>query len=180
MRTKMKTKTPRRTATVRVAVVALLAGGAGACAAIDSLRGPQAEVPSVTAAPPSGHSLHSERLERAMRAFDDSVREHIPAHVDLHDRWAGAFVEIAEAARDVQISAVGLKARPPEQLGGDARAQFVALADALARAAARLELGAAASDGDATEEARRDVAASCGACHTVFRPDAGGIPDAFR
>jgi len=108
------------------------------------------------------------------------VRERLPGEIDEYDRWNGVLAGMAEAARDVQVSAMGLAASPPAALDSGQKVRFRELANELGREAAVLELDAARGDADGVEVARGRVAEACRSCHESFRPSAPGLPAAFE
>lgn len=134
--------------------------------------------PAVAKAGP--HAVHGTQLRAVMTGFDAAARERLPGEIDEYDRWDGVLAGMAEAARDVQVSAMGLAASPPADLDPGQKTRFRELANQLGREAAVLELDAARGDADAVEEARGRVAEACRSCHESFRPSAPGLPAAFR
>lgn len=126
------------------------------------------------------HSLRSDQLESVMRGFDESVRKKVPDQVDVHDRWEGTFAKIADAAQSLKQSAIALSGHPPGKLEIPDRARFAVLARSLADRAGELEEAAARDDADAVEISRKRLGAACRDCHSRFRPDSPGVPDAFR
>jgi cytochrome c556 len=126
------------------------------------------------------HAMHATQLRAVMTSFDAAARERLPGEIDEYDRWNGVLTEMAEAARDVQVSAMGLAASSPPNLDSGQKTRFRDLANQLGREAAVLELDAARGDADAVEVARGRVAEACRTCHENFRPAAPGLPAAFE
>lgn len=126
------------------------------------------------------HALHGTQLRAVMKSFDAAARERLPGEIDEYDRWDGVLAGMAEAARDVQVSAMGLAASPPADLDAEQKVRFREQANQLGREAAVLELDAARGDADAVEVARGRVAEACRTCHESFRPSAPGLPAAFE
>jgi hypothetical protein len=124
--------------------------------------------------------MQADKLRDVMKGFDEAVRKHVPAETDQHDRWEGVFPRIADAAAQLKTSAIQLSGHPPGRLELPARGRFQVLARSLAEAAQQLEDAAARGDADAVALARKQVGAACRDCHSQFRPDAPGVPDAFR
>lgn len=157
-----------------LALVLLCAGTVAACTTQKSAP------PRPEAAKAGPHAMHATHLRVVMASFDSAVRERMPGEIDEYDRWNGVLTEIAEAARDVQVSAMGLAASPPTNLDPGQKNRFRELANRLGREAAVLELDAARGDADAVEAARGRVAEACRSCHESFRPSAPGLPAAFE
>ena len=131
-------------------------------------------------AEPEQHPMDVRILTEVMRGFAADVREAIPAETDEYDRWDGVFPRIADAAAQVKASAVVLMGHPPKGLELPARGRFQVLARSLENAALQLEEAAARGDADAVEIARKQLGYACRDCHEHFRPDAKGVPEAFR
>ena len=128
----------------------------------------------------AAHPMRAEKLSDVMRGFDSSVRTHVPEETDQHDRWEGVFPAIADAAAELKASANWLSGHPPDSLELPARGRFQVLARSLAEAAQELEDAAARGDADAVSLARAQGGSACRDCHSHFRPDSPGVPDAFR
>jgi len=126
------------------------------------------------------HPMHADKLRNVMRGFDAAVRKDVPAQTDEYDRWEGVFPAIADAAAALKASAIRLSGHPPDGLELPARGRFQVLARSLESAAQELEDAAARGDADAVALARTNVGEACRDCHEHFRPDAPGVPDAFR
>jgi hypothetical protein len=88
--------------------------------------------------------------------------------------------QIADAAQSLKQSAIALSGHPPGKLEIPDRARFAVLARSLADRAGELEEAAARDDADAVEISRKRLGAACRDCHSRFRPDSPGVPDAFR
>ena len=153
---------------LRAVVVALVCSALGGCATA-STPGPSRD---------AVHPMRAAKLQDAMRGFDAAVRTRVPAETDQHDRWEGVFPAIADAAAELRASAAEL--RPPQRLELPDRGRFSVLARSLGEAAAALEEAAARGDADAVAAARTDLGNACRNCHSRFRPDSPGVPDAFR
>ena len=156
-------------------------------------RSPLAAIPALalacalaacsTTTPPKTDASHrgpATRLQDVMRGFDEAVRKNVPGETDVHDRWSGVFASIADAAAGLKEAARDLSGHPPDGLELPARGRFQVLAHSLGDAAGRLEEAAARNDADAVSIARTEVAAACRDCHSRYRKDAPGVPDAFR
>lgn len=126
------------------------------------------------------HDRRAKELRDVMRSYDAAVRANVPGDTDQYDRWQGVFPRMADAAAALRASAIDLSGHPPGKLELPERGRFQVLARSLAEAAGDLELAAARGDGDAVPPARAKVARACRDCHDRFRPDASGVPDAFR
>lgn len=126
------------------------------------------------------HPMRAENLRDVMRSFDEEVRRNVPGEIDEHDRWEGIYPRIADAAAQLEASAKALAGDPPEELELPDRGRFQVLGRSLADAAAQLKEAAARSDADSVAIARRSVAATCRDCHSRFRKDNTGIPEAFE
>lgn len=127
-----------------------------------------------------GHGPQAEKLSGLMRGLSDAVKDEIPAETDEYDRWAGVFPRIADAAALLEESAEELAGHPPGKLELPDRGRFSVLARTMADAASQLKDAAARGDADAVEIARARVGMACRDCHARFRPDAPGLPEAFR
>ena len=160
----------RRDGAVALVATFVLATGVAACSLAKQAPG----------AATAGHPLHAEQLAEVMRGFDAGVRQRVPAQTDLHDRWDGVFPAIADQAAALRDSAKALAGHPPKGLEIPERGRFATLAQGLDAAAARLEQAAARGDADAVESARAELGQACRACHARYRPDAPGLPEAFR
>lgn len=159
----------------RAAVLLLLCSALVAACTTQKSAPPAAEV-----AKAGPHAIHGTQLRTVMKSFDAAARERLPGEIDEYDRWDGVLTGMAEAARDVQVSAMGLAASPPADLDAGQKARFREQANQLGRDAAVLELDAARGDADAVEAARARVAEACRSCHENFRPAAPGLPAAFE
>lgn len=124
--------------------------------------------------------MRADKLQDVMKGFDAAVRERVPADTDQYDRWEGVFPAIADAAAELKASAIQLSGRPPTRLELPVRARFQVLARSLAEAAQQLEDAAARGDADAVSLTRAQVGRACRDCHSQFRKEAPGVPDAFR
>lgn len=163
-----------------VLLVAAACTGLAACSsgAKPAGEGASRAKPSGRAAGP--HDLRAKELRDVMRAYDAAVRASVPGETDLYDRWQGVFPRMADAAAALRASATELSGHPPGKLELPDRGRFQVLARSLADAAGELEEAAARGDADAVPIARARVARACRDCHDRFRPDASGVPDAFR
>ena len=124
--------------------------------------------------------MQADKLRGVMKRFDETVRKHVPAETDEHDRWEGVFPAVAEAAAQLKVSANELSGHPPDGLELPERGRFQVLGRSLYDAAQDLEDAAARSDADAVALARQQVGNACRNCHARFRPKSPGVPDAFR
>lgn len=155
-----------------MAAVLLFAG----CAA----TGGKGEDAGAAKAADRGHGPQAEKLAGLMRGLSDAVKDEIPAETDEYDRWEGVFPRIADAAEMLQESAEELAGHPPGKLELPDRGRFSVLARTMADAASQLKDAAARGDADEVEIARARVAMACRDCHARYRPDAPGLPEAFR
>jgi len=128
----------------------------------------------------ASHPMRADKLQAVMKGFDTAVRSRVPEEIDEYDRWEGVFPKIADAAAELKASAIQLSGNPPTRLELPDRARFQVLARSLAEAAQQLEDAAARSDADAVPLARAQVGRACRDCHSQFRKEAPGMPDAFR
>ncbi len=153
--------------------------GAVACSTGKAASGAAAGAkPSRRAVEP--HERSARELRDVMRGYDEVVRANVPGETDLYDRWQGVYPKMADAAAALRASAMQLSGHPPGKLELPDRGRFQVLARSLADAAGELEQAAAQGDADAVPIARAKVARACRDCHDRFRPDASGVPDAFR
>lgn len=157
----------------RQGLAAILVGGLVAAACSTGAGGG-------TSKADAAHPMSADSLGTVMRGFDAAVRDEVPAQTDEFDRWEGVFPSIAEAAAELKASAVQLSGHPPDGLELPDRGRFQVLGRSLADAAGRLEEAANRADADAVERARAGVGKACRDCHSRFRPDSPGVPDAFR
>lgn len=155
----------------RIGVTAMLLLMTAACSTVTPGDGQSVE---------KGHPLRAERLRNVMRGFDQSVRSGVPEDTDQYDRWEGVFPKIADEAAALGDSAKVLAGHPPKGLELPERGRFSVMAQSLVSAAKALEEAAARGDADAVKIARSDVGLACRSCHERYRPDAPGVPDAFR
>lgn len=164
-----------RRASILVVALAMLAGGCSTGAKSGAKSGAK-----FTASEARSHPMRSARLQDAMHRFDAAVRTRVPEQTDMYDRWEGVFPAIAGAAAELARSANALAGHPPGNLELPDRGRYSVLARSLADAAQKLEDAAARGNADGVALARSEVGTACRDCHSRFRPDSPGVPDAFR
>jgi hypothetical protein len=145
-----------------------------ASAAAPGCRGPaqvRYEEALEQAPAPAAHAVHGERLVDVMRALERLRDERLPAAFDVEAERERRGRRVSEVALAMAAAAERIPPAAAERpLDPAERAEFLRLADGLARRARHLAEAAPRLEPQELRGAIEGIEQTCSACHGRFRP----------